>query len=36
MYDMDAPEVGEITEPLDDCEELIQTVARAVRRARTR
>src|SRR5438132_13212654 len=36
MYEMDSPEVAEITEALDDCEELIQAVARAVQRARTR
>jgi len=36
MYEMDSPEVAEMTEALDDCEELIQAVARAVQRARTR
>jgi len=36
MYEMDSPEVAEITEALDDCEELIQAVALAVQRARTR
>jgi len=35
MYEMNSPEVGEITEALDDCEDLIRAVARAVQRART-
>ena len=36
MYEMDPPEVVEVTDALDDCELLIQLVARAVHRARTR
>ena len=36
MYEMDPPEVVEVTDALDDCEQLIQLVARAVQRARTR
>jgi hypothetical protein len=36
MYEMEPPEVDEITEALDDCEQLIQLVAGAVQRARTR
>jgi len=36
MYEMEPPEVDEIPEALDDCEQLIQVVARAVQRARTR
>jgi len=36
MYEMDSPEFAEITEALDDCEQLIRAVARAVQRARTR
>ena len=36
MYDMDPPDVNEITEALDDCEQLIQLVARAVQRSSTR
>ena len=36
MYEMEAPEADEITEALDDCEQLIQVVARAVQRAGTR
>jgi len=35
MYEMDSPEVIEITAALDDCEQLIRAVARAVQRART-
>jgi len=35
MYEMDSPEVAEITAALDDCEQLIRAVARAVQRART-
>ena len=31
MYEMDSPEVIEITAALDDCEQLIRAVARAVR-----
>src|SRR5437899_636628 len=33
MYEMEAPEVAEVTDALDDCEQLIQRVASAVRRA---
>ena len=33
MYEMEAPEADEITEALDDCEQLIKVVARAVQRA---
>jgi len=36
MYEMEPPEANEITEALDDCEQLIQVVARAVQRAGTR
>ena len=36
MYEMDPPDVHEITEALDDCEQLIELVARAVQRASTR
>ena len=36
MYEMDSPEVRELTEALDEYEELIRAVARAVQRARTR
>lgn len=36
MYEMDAPEVVEVIDALDDCEQLIHLVARAVQRARTR
>ena len=36
MYEMDAPEVAEVIEALDDCEQLIQLVASAARRSRTR
>lgn len=36
MYEMDSPEVVEVTDALNDCELLIQLVARAVQRARTR
>ena len=36
MYEMEAPEADEITEALDDCEQLIQVVARAVQRGGTR
>jgi hypothetical protein len=33
MYENEAPEVEEITEALEDCEQLIQLVAKAVQRA---
>jgi hypothetical protein len=33
MYESEPPEVEEITEALDDCEQLIQLVAKAVQRA---
>ena len=36
MYEMEPPDVDELTEALDDCEQLVQVVARALRRARTR
>ena len=36
MYEMEPPEADDITEALDDCEELIKVVARAVQRAGTR
>src|SRR6266705_6631578 len=36
MYEMEPPEADEITEALDDCEQLIKVVARAVQRAGTR
>ena len=36
MYEMEAPEADEITEALDDCEQLIKVVAHAVQRAGTR
>ncbi len=36
MYEMDPTEVAEVAESLDDCEQLIQLVASALRRARTR
>src|SRR2546428_8261370 len=35
MYEMDLPDVDEIAEALDDCEQLIELVARAVQRAST-
>ena len=36
MYEMEPPEVDEIREALNDCEQLIRVVARAVLRAKTR
>ncbi len=36
MYDMEPPELEEITEALGDCEQLIRLVAVAIQRARTR
>jgi hypothetical protein len=33
MYEMEAPEVAEVTEALDDCEKLIETVMSAVKRS---
>ena len=36
MYEMEPPDVEELTEALDDCEQLIKVVAEAVQRARTR
>lgn len=36
MYEMEPPGVEELTEALDDCEQLIKVVAEAVRRAKTR
>lgn len=36
MYEMEPPDVAELTESLDDCEQLIKVVAGAVQRARTR
>ena len=36
MYEMEPPDSDELTEALDDCEQLIGIVSRAVQRARTR
>ena len=35
MYEMEPPYVDEVSEALDDCEQLIKVVARAVQRAKT-
>lgn len=36
MYEMEPPDIDDITQALDDCEQLIKVVAQAVRRSRTR
>jgi hypothetical protein len=36
MYEMEPPDVEEIDEALDDCDQLIKVVAKAVNRSRAR